>query len=508
MTTSSPPLVELRGITKSFGPVAVLKGVNLSLRAGEVHALLGENGAGKSTLMKVLGGYHVPSEGSITIDGQTVTFKSSQDAEALGIILIHQEFNLVEDLTVAQNIYLGREPGGFMINDAVMLQGAKEALQRLEANIDPSQRVSELSVAQKQFVEIAKALARNARILIMDEPTATLTIKEAQHLLQLIRELRDSGVAIVYISHKLDEIKRVADVVTILRDGQIVGTYTTAELSPHQMASLMVGRELEDMFPDQGPLRPEKLLTVQNLSVPGWSQNISFDLYAGEVLGFAGLVGAGRTESFEGLVGLRPATVGQVQVNNQTLRVRSPAEAQKVGLVYLSEDRKGKGLLVDFPLTPNLTLATVEQHCHPLLDVTSEAKAMASAQARYNIRAASPALLASSLSGGNQQKLALAKILESNPQVVVLDEPTRGVDVGAKREIYHLIHALAQQGKGIIVISSELPELLGLCHRVIVMHSGNITGSLTGADLNEQEVIQYATGLKRQSAAPQQGVQV
>lgn len=493
---TNPDFIVFDGISKRFGPVEVLRDVSFGVRRGEVHALLGENGAGKSTLVKILGGYHAPSAGEVRLEGQPVHFTSSRDAEGRGIVLIHQEFNLAEDLTVAQNIYLGHEPGRVLIDDRAMETGARAALERLNVTLDPRRRVRDLSVPQKQLVEIAKALSRDARVLIMDEPTAALTLRETDTLLGLIRRLRDSGVTVLYISHKLDEVERVADRVTVLRDGAYVTTAETRELTQAQMANLMVGRELEDMFPERQPPGSEELLAVEGLNVPGWSRDLSFTLRRGEVLGLAGLVGSGRTESFEGLFGLRPHTVSQVRLRGRPLRLRSARDAARAGLVYLSEDRKGKGLLVNFALTPNLTLMTLEHYARPLLDVGAERRRMGEAAREYHIRAGRLDVTASALSGGNQQKLALAKILEASPDVIVLDEPTRGVDVGAKREIYHLVHTLAAAGKGVVVISSELPELLGLCHRLLVMHNGRLVGELTGEDMTEHEVIQYATGLK------------
>ena len=497
--------VAFEQIDKSFGPVQVLHGVSFALEPGRVYGLLGENGAGKSTLMKILAGYEAPSGGVLRVNGQERHFSSSRDAEALGIVLIHQEFNLAEDLSVADNIFLGHEKRrGWLLDDAAMRAAAATALAQVGlAAIDPGTRIRRLIVAEKQLVEIAKALARHARLLIMDEPTATLTPAETERLFALIAQLRAEGVTIVYISHKLDEVERVTDEVIVMRDGRFVAREQTAAITRHQMANLMVGRELADLYPPREPVPADArvVMRVQHFSVPGWAQDASFEVRAGEILGFAGLVGAGRTELFEGLLGLRPAS-GMVEIDGQAVQLSSPRAAARHGLTYLSEDRKGKGLHVDLGLRQNLTLMALQQFARPWLKPAAERAALAQAVEDFGIRTGSLEIKAASLSGGNQQKLALAKVLQPKPRVVVLDEPTRGVDVGAKRDIYFLIQRLAREGLAVIVISSELMELIGLAHRVAVMRAGRLVRTLDATGLSEEDLIAHATGTADEHAAP------
>ncbi|GGJ26995.1 sugar ABC transporter ATP-binding protein [Deinococcus roseus] len=488
-----------QNISKSYGPVPVLHGVSFALQQGEVHAIIGENGAGKSTLMKILSGYTPSSSGELLLDGRPLQFKSNREAEQAGIVLIHQEFNLVEDLSITDNIFLGRElKNGLLLNDAAMQAQAKALLLQVGLDLDPRTRVRDLIIPHKQLVEIARALSRQARVLILDEPTATLTPTETDVLFSIMQELKSKGVTLLYISHKLDEVSRISDRVTVLRDGRFVTTRHTPEVNQLEMANLLVGRDLQDMFPEKAVLpEAKKVLEVRHVTVPGWAKDVSFDLREGEILGFAGLVGAGRTELFEGLLGLRPRTSGKTIYRGKELKIHNPRDAAKAGLVYLSEDRKGKGLLMDSLLRPNLTLSVLSLYAKPLLNFQAEQRALDNARMEYNIRADRSDTFARSLSGGNQQKLALAKIMQLNPDVIILDEPTRGVDIGAKREIYFLMAKLAWAGRSVIVISSELPELLGLCHRIVVMRQGEVMGVLEGKDLSETEVIQHATGVKR-----------
>jgi ribose transport system ATP-binding protein len=488
--------VRFGGITKDFGAVRVLHDVCFELEPGRVYGLLGENGAGKSTLVKILAGYETASAGELYVDGELRSFPNSREAEAAGIVLIHQEFNLAEDLTVAQNIFLGRElRRGWFLDDAAMRAAARRVLAEVGLDIDPDMRARELIVAEKQLVEIAKALSRRARLLVMDEPTATLTPTETKRLFELIARLKASGVTIVYISHKLDEVERVTDEIIVMRDGRFTTRAPTASVTRHQMANLMVGRELFDMFPAREAAPPgPPLLQVRGLTVPGWAGDVSFAVRGGEIVGFAGLVGAGRTELFEGLLGLRPRSGGEVELDGRRVSFRNPRDAARHGLTYLSEDRKGKGLHVRLSLLENLTLMDLDRHARPWLDMASERRALDQAIGEFGIRTGDPLISAAQLSGGNQQKLAIAKVLQPGPRIVVLDEPTRGVDVGAKRDIYFLIHRLAAEGRAVIVISSELIELIGLCHRVVVMRAGKVQATLDTEGLTEEALIAHATG--------------
>jgi ribose transport system ATP-binding protein len=492
--------VEFRNVTKEFGPVRVLHGVDFALQPGRVYGLLGENGAGKSTLMKILAGYESPTTGEVVVDGAVrAPGGGSRAAEAQGIVLIHQEFNLADDLTIAQNIFLGHEiKKGPFLDDKAMRERTRAALAQVGLPLDPDTRVRKLIVAEKQLVEIARALARNARLLIMDEPTATLTPGETERLFALMAGLKAAGVTIIYISHKLDEVERTTDDVVVMRDGLLVAREATASVTRRQMANLMVGRELADLFPPKllAPLDGAPAIQVRGLTVPGWAEDVSFEVRRGEILGFAGLVGAGRTELFEGLLGLRPRSAGTVELAGKQVALKSPRDAARHGLTYLSEDRKGKGLHVHFGLRPNLTLMALERYAKPWLDPAAEQAALRDAVQEFGIRTGSLDVRASSLSGGNQQKLALAKVLHPGPSVVVLDEPTRGVDVGAKREIYHLVQRLAEQGLAVVVISSELMELIGLCHRVAVMRAGRLQTTLQEPHLTEEELIAHATGTR------------
>jgi ribose transport system ATP-binding protein len=486
-------------VSKSFGTIPVLFSVSFDIKAGEVHALIGENGAGKSTLMKILSGIHAPTSGTIYLDGQPIVLPPNGQAEALGIVLIHQELNLAEQMTIAENIYLGREINsrGFL-NRSAMHQRVKTLLSDVGLDVSPDTRISALSIAQKQMVEIAKAMSRDARVLIMDEPTAVLTEAETDILFTQVNRLRDQGVAIMFVSHKLQEVQKISDRVTILRDGQWIATRPAQDMTLEDMARMMVGRELSDLYPplNEADVDADIVLNVSGLRTKNL-HGLSFQLRRGEILGFAGLVGSGRTETFEAICGLVPIQGGEISALGHHGAFATVAQARDAGMVYLTKDRKGKGLLLNLGMTTNLTLLALPRFAKNLVvDRASEKTAMARAVRRFDIRARDPDVLAKDMSGGNQQKLLLAKVMEANPKIVIIDEPTRGIDVGTKQQIYHFIAALAAEGVSVVVISSEMPEIIGISHRVIVMRDGRIMGELTGNEINENEIVGYAAGLR------------
>ncbi|MCZ7448037.1 sugar ABC transporter ATP-binding protein [Agrobacterium rhizogenes] len=498
-----PALIRTVGLSKSFGPVQVLKDIEIAVRVGEVHAIIGENGAGKSTLMKLLAGNEKPSSGEIRIDGEAVTLSGPVDAEHRGIVLVHQEILLAPDLTVAQNIYLGRElRRGPMMDDRAMRAGARRAIADLGGTIDPDAIVGSLSIAQRQLVQIARVLLVPHRVVIFDEPTASLTPIETDALLNVIRDIRAKGVAVLYISHRLPEVKEIADRVTVLRDGRLVASHTASELEPADMARLMVGRDVAKLYPDRNAGgEQEPVLQVEHFTVPGYAQDAGFSLRKGEILGFAGLVGAGRTELMEGVLGLR-AGRGNIRHLGQPVHFAKAEDSLKAGIVYLSEDRKGKGLLLTKDLRVNLTLASLSKFSRLFqIDIRREAQALDDAVRDFDIRTGRKDLLAGQLSGGNQQKLLLAKMMLLDPSIVIIDEPTRGIDIGTKEQIYRFIANLADEGRSIIVVSSEMPELIGICDRILVMRSGRIVGEVAGERMTENDIVALATGVHTQEFA-------
>ncbi|MBT8146271.1 MAG: sugar ABC transporter ATP-binding protein [Gammaproteobacteria bacterium] len=502
-------LLSADNVAKSFGDVEVLHGISLALRAGEVRAILGENGAGKSTLVKILAGFERPSGGQLKyqdLDGQIKSIDGwlAEEAEANGVVLIHQELNLADQLTVSENIFLGQElRRGLFLDKRQMDQKSREYLDSLHCKVDTRARVGDLPVSAKQLIEIARTRAKRARVLIMDEPTAVLTRQESEVLYELIARLSAEGVAVVFISHKLEEIERIADSITILRDGQLVGDYAAKDLSREDMVSLMVGREIGDLFPAKRLPEPQapKVLEVRELLVRGTDSPCSFALQQGEILGFSGLVGSGRTALLESVVGLRsPATdqPGSVSLFGQPVRIKNLAQARELGMAYLTKDRKGSGLLLEKGLAFNFSLFALQKFSRGVINRNQEQEAFSEAVENFDIRIKDAGMSAGNLSGGNQQKLLLAKVLESEPRVVIIDEPTRGIDIGTKSQIYHFIAELADSGHAVVVISSDIVEIIGLCHRVAVMFHGRLTGIVSGADINEEEIMAYATGLKDQ----------
>ncbi len=499
----STPFMQVTGLSKSFGAIEVLREIALEIRQGEIHAVIGENGAGKSTLMKLLSGHLQPSRGTISFDAVPVTLSGPVDAEQRGVVLVHQEILLAPDMTVAQNIFLGREiRRGLTLNDRKMNEEAKAAIESLGAAIDPKMRVEQLSIAQRQLVQIARALLVPHRLVIFDEPTASLTPIETEALLKVIAGIRDRGAAVLYISHRLPEVKTISDRITVLRDGQLVSSHDAEELQPLDMARLMVGRDMSQLYPDyHRPSVQTAVLQVSDFHVPGYAKNCNFTLHKGEILGFAGLIGAGRTELLEGIVGLRTAH-GKIHLHGKPVQFPSARESMDAGIVYLSEDRKGKGLLLEQDLRTNLTLASLDKFTeHFLISAGKEQAALDQAISEFDIRTRDPNLLAGQLSGGNQQKLLLAKMMLLEPEIIIIDEPTRGIDIGTKEQIYKFIANLAAAGKAVIVISSEMPELIGLCERILIMRNGQIVAEVSGDQMTENEIVVHATGVTAQEAA-------
>ncbi len=493
---AQPPLLRMRGISKAFPGVQALSGVDLTLHTGEVLALLGENGAGKSTLIKILGGAHAHDAGEVSIDGQPARINSPQASETAGIGIIYQEFNLVPYLTARENIFLGQEPALVsFIPRKNETDRARKLFQRIGVEIDPDALCHDLTVAQQQVVEIAKALAQDARIIVMDEPTAALTPREVDGLLKVVRELRTQGIGIIYISHRLDEIDAIADRVTVLRDGSHVATRDKADLQRDEMIELMVGRSLEKEFPPHDCQPGAVRLAVKNLSRGNQVRDVSFELHAGEIVGLTGLVGAGRTETARLIFGADRKDTGTVELDGNPIRATTPRDAIRAGICLLTEDRKSQGLVLGQTVQENFGLPNLRQFTQGgLIDRQAESDAFANYVSQMQIKIANHEQPARTLSGGNQQKIVLAKWLQRNADVIIFDEPTRGIDVGAKYEIYQLIHQLADDGKAILMISSELPEILGMSDRIIVMNEGRVTGEITEVpQATQEDIMKLAT---------------
>lgn len=501
---NASPLISIQNVTKRFPGVVALRDVSFDIEPGEFHAIVGENGAGKSTLMKILSGVERPTEGKIVLRGEAVDFRSTRDAEAAGVGIIHQELNLVEQLTTAANIFLGREKTtawGFL-DDRAMQHEARALFDALECQVSPAQRVGELRVGDQQLVEIAKALSHEADILIMDEPTSALTEAEVERLFRVITRLRNRGVTILYISHKMEEVFRLSDRITVLRDGKLVGTFDRQKTTPREITHQMVGREIESVQLGEDRKRGKCLLEVRNLSLPwpgharAWRlKDISLSLHAGEILGIAGLMGAGRTELLECLFGASEITPqGELILEGQRIRFGHPNEALKEGLALVTEDRKRLGLFGHMSVRENITLCSLRSALkHGFLSGHKERASAEESAKELGIKMGGTESPIISLSGGNQQKCILARWLKTHPKILLLDDPTRGIDVGAKAELYKIIDKLCREGLGIIVTSSELPELFTLCDRIVVLCEGRLTGEFGRGEFSEQAIMEAAT---------------
>ena len=496
--------LEMRGIVKRFPGVLALDHVNLSVRRGEVHALLGENGAGKSTLMKILSGAYSKDEGEILFDGQPVEIHSAQDAQRLNISTIYQELNLTEQLTVAENIFMGRQlmKNRFQVDWRKMYEEAQKLLDELGVDVNAHALVRDLGVAQKQMVEVAKSLSINSRVLIMDEPTAPLTNREIEVLFDTIRMLKARGVSIIYISHRLEEVMEICDRATIMRDGTNVTELNVADTNLDEIIRYMVGRELKEKFPKIHLEPGKERLRVENIHAGKQVQGVSLTARAGEILGIAGLVGAGRTETARAIFGMDPKESGEIYVDGQKVEINQPLDAIQAGIGFVTEDRKGEGLVLPLPISQNITLATLEKFGSGVhLNLRQERNTVKEYIDKLGIKTPSMQQLARNLSGGNQQKVVLAKWLLSDSKVIIFDEPTRGIDVGAKIEVYNIINDLIRQGVAVVMISSELPEILGMSDRVAVMHQGEITGVFDNDEtLTQEKILYYATGGEKHTA--------
>jgi ribose transport system ATP-binding protein len=500
------PLLEMQGISKTFNGLRVLKNVSMKVYPGEVHSLMGENGAGKSTLMKILSGaYQADPGGEIRIDGLALSTYNPRAAKEHGIAVIYQELSLCPNLSVAENIYLGRElKSGWTTNRKAMQNGCVDVLKRLGAHFTPLTKVSTLSIAERQLVEIARALHANAKILVMDEPTTPLSSRETDRLFDLIKQLRDQGLAIIYISHRMAEIYELSDRVSVLRDGEYVGMLEREMLSADVLVKMMVGRDLSGFYKkEHAPYDPGAVvMRVRNMADGGRVQGCSFDVHAGEVLGIAGLVGAGRTELARLIFGADPRTSGTLEVAGQAITpLRNPADAIRAGVVYLTEDRKAQGLFLDMSVGGNINVCACVPDAHyGVLDLAHGAQRSSDAIRSLSIRVGSGKVNVGALSGGNQQKVLLARLLEVKPHVLILDEPTRGVDIGSKSEIYRIINELAKAGVGIVLISSELPEIIGTSDRVLIMREGQLVaelGGTSGREITQETIIDLATGAQQ-----------
>jgi len=506
VTEAIAPILEIRGVAKRFDATQALDDISLALYPGEIHALLGENGAGKSTLIKIITGVHQPDRGEIVLAGKPVAIRNAADAQRMGIAAIYQEPLLFPDLNVAENIFVSHQNRGIVVGWRKMFREAEAILAELGVALDVRSPARGLTLAAQQSVEIAKAISMNVRVLIMDEPTASLSAHEVQQLFKLVHDLKNQGVAILFVSHRMEEVFEIADKVTVFRDGRLISTRPRAEATPQRSIADMVGREMGILEPRTTMTRADRLLQVSGLARQGVFEGVSFDLHRGEVLGFAGLIGAGRTDIGLALFGIEPATAGTIVLNGKPITVRSPREGMSLGIAYVSEDRRQLGLSLPMSISANITLPVLRRYLNRfgLVRTGLERQTAELFRKRLAIRTPSVDLAVSKLSGGNQQKVMLSKWLNTNPSVLIFDEPTRGIDVGSKAEVHAIIGELAKEGIGIILISSDLPEVLALSDRVLIMREGRQMAILDRADANQESVMTAAMG--RRSADPADGV--
>ncbi|WP_031530681.1 sugar ABC transporter ATP-binding protein [Dyadobacter crusticola] len=494
-------ILTVNQLSKSFSGIKALDHVSFNLRRGEVHALMGENGAGKSTFMKILIGLLAPDSGEIIFEGENLHDSNVGDTLKKGISMIHQEILIIPELTVAQNIFLGREKAfapktswiPAWLDDSEINKKSAQILRQLGVDISPNTKMKHLSVAQMQMVEIAKAVSNDAKVIVMDEPTSAISDKEVEMLFKMIRDLKAKGVSIIYISHKMDEIFRISDTITVLRDGKYIGTKRADELDQNTLISMMVGREIGQLFPEGTREIKEEILSVENLGRKGKFSDINFAVHAGEILGLSGLMGAGRTEIARAIYGLDKLDEGTIRIAGETVQINSPLKALKSGIGYVSEDRKGLGFIPGMSVKDNVTLSSMNRHRKGIfIDTKSEEAATAQVIADLRIKTAGMGQNVTNLSGGNQQKVVIGKVLLAAPRLIILDEPTRGVDIGAKFEIYKLIRNLAEEGMAIVLISSELPEILGMCDRIIVLSKGRQTATLSREEATQELIMRRA----------------
>ncbi len=494
------PILEMKNISKSFPGVKALEDVSLRVHRGEVLALLGENGAGKSTLMKILSGVYIKDQGEIIIDGENVDIKGIKQAEKLGISIIHQELSVLPNLTVAENLFLGNEKFSNVtrrVNKKVMRERCVSFLEQIGSKVDPDTLVKDINVGEMQMLEIVKAISKNSSIIVMDEPTTALTDVETENLFKVIRKLKDKGIAIIYISHRMDEIFQICDRVTVLRDGKYVGEADTSNVTKDDLIAMMVGRKLEEQFPYREVDKKKVVMEVKGLELKDKLKDISFEVKAGEILGIAGLMGAGRTELAKTIFGEYSKSQGKVIIEGKEVDIKSPKDAINQGICYLSEDRKKEGLVLGLSVRENMTLSNLENYENKTMkiDKKAEKEDVDKFIKKLSIKTPHQEQRIKNLSGGNQQKVILAKWLMLSPKVLIIDEPTKGIDVGAKKEIYEVLNELKSSGKAVIMISSDMPEILGVCDRVLVMHEGKLTGELPRSKATQESIMKFAIGV-------------